>query len=155
MTQPRWSTAMTGNWGYVLEGLEEGLSGAESLRQFRAGGGSIRTQDWYYLRRVGTEMSTQSRRAEGWEDTLTLPESVYTEVDQNFRRDYKATATIRGYNTVTGRMETRKYSVSDDQSLSPTEWMDAIVDQAKRYDIDLEMPGSRIMRIDYQRKMVV
>jgi len=140
-------------WGYVFESIVDELSGAESLLQYRAGGGSVRTQDWYYLRRTAGDVYAKSRSAEGWESTLTLPESVYTETNLDMAMPYKATAEATYIDPVSGLRKHRSVSVLDTESKSFEEWEEHLRITYAKYGVDLAAEGSSLGRIWFTRTM--
>jgi len=130
---PRWSPAMHESWQYALRAVNEELSGAVGLRAFRAGGGEIRTQDWYQLTRWANEAYDRADAAEDFWRAIDLPESVYQPTPFQLREAYKMTAEVRYFNPTEGKYERHWYSVADTQSKSRELWMSALNIAMERY----------------------
>ena len=113
---------MMNAWQYAIKSVGEGLSGAEGLRQFRAGGGSIRTQDWYRLTRWGYEVDQSEVNAQEGIRWATLPEEVYVQAPFRFREEYKMIAQIRFTNPQTGFREDFYVSCLDNDTKSMDMW---------------------------------
>ena len=131
--EPRWSPAMHTSWQYALRAVNDELSGAAGLRAFRAGGGAIRTQDWYQLTRWANDAYDRAEVAEDFWRGMPLPEGVYTPTTWELREEYKMTAEVRYFNTATQRYERHWYSVADNNTTSREQWMASLDQKLKRY----------------------
>lgn len=125
----RWTSAMRQTWGYVLSGIEGGLSGAENLRQYRAGGGAIRTQDFYSLRRSATEAYGTQDRAAGLPADMPIPGVAHTGVDWDYGKEYVVVAEMKGTDPVTGDHVTREITSMSDETHTLSEWEGAIMER--------------------------
>ena len=142
----RWSPAMHNSWQYALRAVNEELSGAAGLRAFRAGGGSIRTQDWYQLTRWAGEAYNKAEAAEDFWRAIELPESVYAATPFELREEYKMAAEVRFWNRDTKKYERHWYSVADNQSKSRELWMSALNIAMERYGEFMDLSTVTVTR---------
>jgi len=124
---------MHDGWQYALRAVNEELSGAAGLAAFRAGGGAIRTQDWYQLTRWANTAYDKAEAAEDFWRAIDLPEDVYAATPFQLREEYKMTAEVRFWNTTTKKYERHWYSVADNESKSRELWMSALNIAMERY----------------------
>jgi len=121
---PRWTSAMRQAYVFVRQSHALELSGAEALRQFRAGGGHIRTQDWYTLRRGAEDAATSAEIIKRLPGDMSPPLDWLPEVDFAFQRKYvmrvKANVMDAGGIVLTDVWRT----IESDVNLSIDEWMD-------------------------------
>jgi hypothetical protein len=123
-----WTTAQKEALPYVYMYLERGMTGAEALKQYRAGGGHIRTQDWYAVaREVATahDFSGYIPRLVPWS---TIPKAWASEEDVEYSKQYvlkvKVTAT-----DIYGNVYPDLYRyIESDTELTKREWFDKIKD---------------------------
>ena len=142
----RWSPAMHNAWQYALRAVNEELSGAAGLRAFRAGGGSIRTQDWYALTRWSNEAYSKAEQAEDFWRAIELPESVYAPTPWRLESEYKMTAQVRYYDTSEGRYKRDWYSVSGESSRSREVWLSGLDIALKRYGAWMDQESITVTR---------
>jgi len=129
---PRWTSAMRQAYVYVRQGYQLELSGAETLRQYRAGGGAIRTQDFYALRRGVVDAAINAEMIQRLPGDMSPPPDWLPEVDFDFQRKYvmrvKANVMDMGGIVLTDVWRT----IESDVNLSIDEWLgeydDYIVD---------------------------
>jgi hypothetical protein len=121
-----WSDSQKQAWDYVRSGSNFGISQTQSLREYRAGGGSIRTQLW------GELWHRYNEGADTWDKLIylkggdTVPESFYTETDIKYRNKYtmQFQANIRSPD---GSITHDIYrNVGSDRRLTLEEWQEAI-----------------------------
>jgi len=120
---------MRQTWGYVLSGIESGLSGAESLLQYRAGGGHIRTQDFYNLRRSGIEAYGTQERVAGLPGEMPIPGVAHTDIDWDYGKEYVCVAEMKGTDPVTGDHVTREITSLSSETHTLSEWEGAIMER--------------------------
>lgn len=151
----QWTPAMHEAYPYVHMYLERGLSGAEALREYRAGGGSIRTQDWYTLARelsVSKEYSGYIPRLAPWS---TIPSSWASYEPLNYNREYvlkvKVTATDAFGNVWP---DLHRY-IESDRALTKREWWDAIRDALETDRTIPDITSFEILDTEYVRRKVV
>jgi len=128
-----WSQSQRMAWQYVKTALDAGLSQSEGLRQYRAGGGEVRTAWWNQL------YHQASTAAEAWTEisylgpTDAIPERLFEPVNINFMRDYVMSFSITG-RTASGESTGEFYRyVQSNRRLTWQEWL-AAVDQSVRSD---------------------
>lgn len=127
-------------WTYVLSSVSRGLSGAEGLRQYRAGGGAIRTQDWYTLRRTAQAAFQEAEAISVRPRGLPVPPEAFTETDWDYRQNFVSIIEVVGRDRVTGARVTRTITVESDELLTLEEWAEAGLDimeaEAENYGIE-------------------
>jgi len=149
----RWTEGMLGAWNYAREAVERGMSGNASLKEFRAGGGHVRTQDWYTLYRGAEDAGYQAEIAARLPQTYTVPGGAFWEVDVKYTSKYQM---HYGANTVTdeGEVITDIWrTVQSDIPLTMTEWRALAV---KNLRLDKSIPGIQeveITGIDWTKRM--
>ena len=125
-----WTKAMRQAWEFALSTVERGLSGAAGLREYREGGGKIRTADWYTIMREARRAYELPRVIPRLPTTAPLPSSAYVETEYDYHRKYIAVAEFTGYNPQTGEKFTGLVSVESNISLSLPEWQQALISRA-------------------------
>lgn len=75
-------------WDYILSALEQGLRPTEALRQYREGGGKIRTQDWYRAYHTVDEYSDTWDLLSRYRDFEQLPEDFFAPAPRYYRKQY-------------------------------------------------------------------
>ncbi len=105
-------------WDWVVSAVDEGMSAAAALRDYREGGGAIRTQDWYrlYNQQVsyGEEWSKQSH----FRTNETYPEDMWGEAPRNFSNRYVGEVEFQKRNLLTGELETTFRYIEADYRMS-------------------------------------
>ncbi len=121
-TDDFWSPSQRQAWQYVTSAYDQGMTQTEALRQYRQGGGAIRTQSW------GELWHRYDTGSDGWGSiyqygsTDVLPASVFTQVGIRYRERYtmQFTATVRDE---MGNVVHSVYrQVSSDRLLTVGEW---------------------------------
>lgn len=139
MAEIRWSQAMMNAWQYAIKGVFDGMSGAAGLQQYRDGGGSIRTQDWYRLTRWGQDVEQSQVTAEDGIRWATMPESVYVDSGFRFREEYKMIAQLRFTNPQTGQRDIMYVSALDNVSKSLDMWDSHLDVILSNYGLSMDM----------------
>jgi non-ribosomal peptide synthetase component F len=139
-------------WGSVQQAVAEDLTGAESLRQYRAGGGSIRTQDWYQLTRLATEALEAPYRASLLPSEMVIPESAFVPVDQDFSAKLKFKQEIYYTDPKTGERARKVVSVMSDEALPLELWQEEIAASATNYGVDTEASTTKFGRNWLERR---
>jgi len=147
MPERRWSPSMMQAWPWAVSSLEQGLTVAQGLAEYRAGGGHIATTDWNYLRARAREAAVSSEQADQFPFTEILPESIYTHVDIDYGQKYVAIADVSYRDPVTGETVTRSVTVESDYSLSMDDWTDAIVETSLTYGVEGGFAGVSVDRV--------
>jgi len=118
----QWTPSQKQAFSYARQGINLGLSGAKALKDFRLGGGSIRTQDWYDLYRFSGEIKDWSDTITVLPDNYEVKESMHTETPWDFREQYVVQMEVGGYSDELG-VYVRKYvTVESDKLLTRGEW---------------------------------
>ncbi len=144
MPRSEWTESQRAAWSFVEYGHSENMNQTEALREYRAGGGSIRTQDWGQLWNIYGEGYDQWSSVIGLYGDDLIPAEAFTQVDINFRDRYtyrfKAT-----YKDEYGQIQSGVYrQFSSDRRLSVTQ-----VNQnaAEAYYGDPSKPADEIIEL--------
>jgi len=137
---------MMESWQFAIKSVSDGLSGAEGLRQFRSGGGSIRTQDWYRLTRWGHDVDQSEITADEGIRWATLPEAVFTPTGFKFREEYKMIAQIRFTNPMTGERDIMHVSALDNRSKSLDMWDSHLDVILSNYGLAMDMSTVQVTK---------
>ena len=128
-----WGQSQRMAWGYVRAGVDSDLTATGALREYRSGGGAIRTQDWYDL------WNKAESAGDAW-DTLayqtptdTIPESMFEQTDIQVEQKYVMNVNLTG-TTVQGETITEMYRyVESDERLTKKEWFAKVDEFLQRY----------------------
>jgi len=136
-------------WDWAVSSLERGLTVAQGVAEYRAGGGHIATSDWNYLRARAREAAATSEEAETLPFTDILPESVYSHVDIDYGQKYVGVATVSYRDATTGETVKRHVTVESDYSLSMDAWTDNIVEATVGYNVEGGFAGVSVDRVTF------
>ena len=124
-TNDFWTNSQRQAWDYVKKAENGGMGQTEALRQYRAGGGAIRTSSWGELwQRYNTGSDAWDRLSQ-FKSSDTVPSSLFTQVGINYAERYTMTftATVRG---VSGDLIHNVHrQVSSDRQLTVSQWQSA------------------------------
>jgi len=134
--------------------VDEDLSGAESLKMYRDGGGSIRTQDWYTLMRSSYQAVEAADSIGMMRSDAPIPEMAYTTVDQAFSGKYKVKEEFFEYDPITGERERKVVGALSDETLSLDEWRNETGGSALQYGMDITSENVSRGRMWFERRMV-
>ena len=137
---------MLGAWQYAVSTIERGYTATFGLEDFRSGGGSIRTQDWYYLTGQARESQASGDLVQGLPFETPIPGQAYTEVEIDYGQKYVAVADLRYVDVATGEVMRRTITVENDQVQSWPDIEDAIDDVAAAYGVVGGTAGVEILR---------
>lgn len=110
----------------MISAARRGLTATEGLRQYRAGGGSIRTSWWYEGYREAFRYEGRGRTIDELPSSYIPPNRSISMSGLDLRRRYKYTATITQRIPETGETITGKYGLSID-SLPTKGELDALL----------------------------
>lgn len=97
-------------------------TGSEALQFFREGGGSIRTQDFYAIRRQVLNRTESSTPLEGYPSNQLIPLNWHvTDHGLNLSSDFLYNIKLIGYDNETGLLKEQWMSVASDRQLSSDE----------------------------------
>lgn len=150
----RWTEAMRSAFGYVIQAVDEELSGVESLTMYRAGGGTIRTQDWYTLRRAAVGSIEAADYIGAMRGDAIVPDMARATVDQNFSMKYKTTGEFFTVDPITGKRELEIISVMSNEVQPLSEEMAALSKSALSYGVDTTAENVEIGRVMFYRRQV-
>jgi hypothetical protein len=123
-----WGQSQRMAWGYVRAGVDSDLSATGALREYRSGGGAIRTQDWYDLWNKAEAAGDAWDKVSYLTPSDSVPESMFEMTDIKFEQKYVMNVNLTGI-TVQGETITEMYRyVESDERLTKQEWF-AKVDQ--------------------------
>ncbi len=94
MTESLWTPSQKQAWSYIESGMNRGLTQTEALREYRVGGGKIRTQSWGELWHRASEGQEEWGKLYQLKSSDVVPESMYTKVDIAFQEKYVMTFQI-------------------------------------------------------------
>ena len=89
-----WTESQRKAWQYVEKGVSTSLTQTQALKEFRAGGGKIRTQSWVELWHRSSEASQEWNKLYQLKGSDTIPSSMYEQVNINYQKKYVMTFTV-------------------------------------------------------------
>jgi len=137
---------MLGAWQYAVSTIEHGMTATSGLEDFRSGGGSIRTSDWYYLAGQARDAQATGDIVQGLPFETPIPAQAYTTVEVDYGQKYVAVADLRYTDAATGAVKRRTVTVESDQVSS---WLDIesdIQDVGAEYGVVGGAAGIEILR---------
>lgn len=123
-----WTNAQRFAWDYVKSGFDNDYTQSGALKEFRAGGGKIRTSDWGELWHRYDEAAASWERLYQFGQNDVVPESLFAEVNINYQQKYIMTfkADIR---TPKGSIVHDIYrQVESDRKMTLGEWQQAALE---------------------------
>jgi len=148
----RWTEAMRGAFSYVIQAVDEELSGVESLTMYRAGGGSIRTQDWYTLRRAAVGSIEAADYIGAMRGDAIVPDMARATIDQDFSMKYKTVGEFYTTDAITGKREREVVSVMSNEVQPLSEELNALSRSALSYGIDTDSEQVELGRVMFYRR---
>jgi len=106
---------MLGAWQYAVSTIERGYTATFGLEDFRSGGGSIRTSDWYYLAGQARESQASGDLVQGLPFETPIPGHAYTTVEIDYGQKYVAVLDVKYIDNVTGQVGRRTITLEDDE----------------------------------------
>ena len=140
-------------WQWAVSSLEQGMTVAEGLAGYRAGGGHIATTDWNYLRARAREAAFTSEEVETAVPSEIIPESAYTVVDIDYGQKYVAIAEIRYTDAQTGNRVKRHITLESDISLTMDDWVEEIYEAGSVYGVEGGYAGINISSLRFYSPM--
>jgi len=129
----RWTSAMRQAWSYVVSAVDRDMSPTSALREYRAGGGAIRTQDWYWEYNVAKEAASTFEAIERLPLSFPIPDIAFTTVDMKWARKYNVVADVSWVDAATGETVRQAITVQSDEVIPLEEWDRDIQETARRY----------------------
>lgn len=134
---PEWSTSQKTAFGYAQQAVTIGLNQTVALREYRSGGGQIRTEAWSDVYRTAFQ-------AAGWREDVRstplhwgIPEAMFTPADVDWSTKYVFRAEIEYYDLDTERWESKWVSAGFDELPTHAEWR---ADALRRMDEEETSP---------------
>jgi len=121
-TQTGWTKSQVTAYPYIQKGVADGLTATAALKQFRAGGGSIRDAYWYALFREDFAQSGVRENILEIPMTYTIPDTMFQSVDYDYREKYVMQMKVRGYSQELDRTVTRWITAENDTMITKREW---------------------------------
>lgn len=139
-----WTRSQREAWSYVKGAANSGLRQVEALREYREGGGSIRTSSWGELWDRYQSGAAEWDRLYQFNNEDTIPRSMFSEVNIQYADRYTMTfkTTVRN---IDGEITHDIYrQVSSDRLLTMGQWQQAAVETM--YD-DPSVPTMEVLEI--------
>ena len=111
----RWTSSMLGAWQYAVSAIERGMTATAGYEDFRAGGGAIRSSDWYYLCGQARESQSSGDLVQGLPFETPIPGAAYTTVDIDYGQKYVAVADVKYTDLATGQIVRRAVTIEGDE----------------------------------------
>jgi hypothetical protein len=89
-----WTDSQLQAWSFIQSGLTDELNQSEALREYRAGGGAIRTSSWGELWHRAEDAFTAWNTLYQFNSTDTIPQSMFLDTNINFRGEYTYNVTL-------------------------------------------------------------
>jgi len=102
-------------WQYALSSVDRGMTATAGLTDYRSGGGTIRTQDWYSLAGLARETYAQGDLVTGIPFETPIPSQAYTEVEYDYGQKYVTTADVSYIDAASGQVVKRGVTVESDE----------------------------------------
>jgi hypothetical protein len=106
---------MISAWQYATSAVEHGMSATAGLNDYRAGGGSIRTQDWYGLSSLAREAQATGDLVAGQPWETPIPTQAYTESGYAYSEQYTVVADVSYVETESGNVLRRQVAVQSSE----------------------------------------
>ncbi len=86
----RYTTSEAVAWEFVLNASSRGMTATSALQEYRAGGGHIRNQDWYFLFRATQDAAYSRELSSRLPDYFTVNKDAYQWTPVGFEMPYVA-----------------------------------------------------------------
>jgi len=101
-------------WQYAVSSVERGMTATDGYLDYEAGGGKIRTKDWYYLTREAKGAASRGEIVADLPFEQPIPSSAYTTVDMDYGQKYVVIQTATYTDVKTGERVTRDITLEYD-----------------------------------------
>lgn len=133
-------------WQYAVSSVERGMTATEGYQDYYAGGGAIRTSDWYYLARQARESMATGDVVAGQPWATPIPGQAYTTSGYDYGEKYVTVADVQYFDLETEELVKRTVTVENDELTPWSETEDAIQDVVDRYGVLGGAAGVDIVR---------
>jgi hypothetical protein len=106
---------MIGAWPYATSAIERGMSATAGYRDYEAGGGTIRTSDWFALARLARDAQATGDLVAGQPWVTPIPGQAYTESGYDYSERYTVVADVTYVDTASGALMKRQVAVQSDE----------------------------------------
>ena len=106
---------MISAWQYATSAIERGMSATAGFRDYEAGGGTIRTSDWYSLCRLARDAQATGDLVAGQPWAAPIPGQAYTESGYDYSERYTVVATVKYTDLATGKLMHRDVAVQSEE----------------------------------------
>jgi len=137
---------MLGAWQYAVSTIEHGMTATAGYEDFLAGGGHIRTADWYYLAGQARDAQASGDLVQGLPFETPIPTPAYTTVEVDYGQKYVAVADLRYVDAATGEVKRRAVTIEYDQVATWNDIESDIQDVGAEYGVVGGTGGIEILR---------
>jgi len=119
-----WPKSVKMAWEFAIRGQKEGLSGRETLRQYRAGGGHIGNEYWYdawYKAGIVDDIGDQIGELP---DYYLVNKYLAIDTPFDWRQEWIMTIELFGEDPETHERYTRNVTVESDEPLTKGQYLD-------------------------------
>jgi hypothetical protein len=95
--QEQWTKSQRIAFPFIQKAVSEGLTATAAINEYRAGGGAIRSQDWYSLFRQEFAQTGVRENIKEIPYTYTIPETMFDPRDWDTRGKYVVQMRVWGY----------------------------------------------------------
>jgi hypothetical protein len=152
-TEKPWTQSMRQAWQYAVSSLDFGLTVAEGVYDYRAGGGHIATTDWNYLRARANEAFRTGEFVAGMPEEAIVPSTAHVDIGWDYEQRYVCEAQISYIDNLTGESVRRNITVESDETMTVDNWTDAITEAGAGYDVQGGSGGVTVEKSHFYRAM--
>lgn len=118
-------------WNYVQSGYNRGLGEVQALKEYRSGGGKIRTSSWVELWNRNSESADKWTGLYMLKDSDTVPTSFYEPTGVNYRNKYALNVKLNVRQEDGSILHDIYRTLSTNSRLTLGEWKSAINEAMK------------------------
>lgn len=119
-----WPKSVNEAWSFVLRAAQEGLRPSEALRQYRAGGGTIRNEYWYDAYNRAEEVAEIGSKIQDMPYEYSVNPQLATDSPFNWRQEWIMQIEVWGTDPQTQEQYKRWITVESDEPLTKYEYLD-------------------------------
>lgn len=139
-----WTKAETTAWEYIESAISSGIKASSALKQYRAAGGSIRTQNWYSTYNKLESSANEWNTLKYLNKRDTVPESLYADTPNKYQNKYVTKFTVSIIDEFTGKPVTLNRQVGFDNRPTLQE-LDSVMNEYMQED--KSQPAERVVYI--------
>lgn len=122
------------------------MSATAGLNDYRAGGGSIRTSDWYDLSALAREAQASGDLVAGQPWETPIPAQAYTEAAYAYSEQYTVVADVSYTDVTSGAVLRRQVSVQSSEIGTWDDIEDSITEAMGKYGVVDVSAGITVLR---------